>query len=499
MTESNRIEYKQELTDKLEKEVVAFLNYREGGIIYLGIDKNGNVVGINDSDAIQLKIKDRLKNNIQPSCLGLFDVIHETKEGKDIIRITLASGPEKPYYLKKQGMSEKGCFVRIGSASEPMPVRMIEELFAKRTRNSIGKIKSNRQDLNFAQLKIYYNESGYNLTDKFASNLELLTETGDYNYVAYLLSDRNGNSVKVAKYSGTNRVDLIESNEYGYCSLIKATKQVLDKLDLENRTATKITARERQDTRLWNSVAIREAVIYAIVHNDYSKEVPPKFEIFSDRLEITSAGGLPEGLNEDEFFEGYSVPRNKEIMRIYKDLEMVEYLGSGIPRILESYAEDCFKFTDNFLRMSFPAIEEITTEVEPQVTTQDKTLGTRGNDNSTPPVIPPVTMEVTPQVTPQVTTQDKTLITRENDNSTTPVTPPVTPPVKKLIMVISNEMRRKEIQEKLKLANKKNFIENYLQPAIKLGIIEMTIPHKPNSRLQKYRLTTLGKEIKESK
>ena len=200
MPESNRIEYKQELTDKLEKEVIAFLNYREGGIIYLGISKTGEVPGIDDCDSVQLKIKDRLKYNIQPSCLGLFDVIHEKRDDKDIIRITLASGPEKPYYLKRQGMSEKGCFIRIGSASEPMPLRMIEELFSKRTRNSIGKIKSNRQDLTFAQLKIYYEETGYRLIDKFAVNLELLTETGDYNYVAYLMADKNGNSVKVAKW-----------------------------------------------------------------------------------------------------------------------------------------------------------------------------------------------------------------------------------------------------------------------------------------------------------
>lgn len=130
-----------------------------------------------------------MKDNIQPSCLGLFDVIHEKREDKDIIRITLASGPEKPYYLRKQGMSEKGCFIRIGSASEPMPLRMIENLFSKRTRNSIGKIKSNRQDLTFAQLKIYYEETGYRLTDKFATNLELLTETGGYNYAAYLMAD----------------------------------------------------------------------------------------------------------------------------------------------------------------------------------------------------------------------------------------------------------------------------------------------------------------------
>ena len=82
--------------------------------------------------------------------------------------------------------------------------------------------------------------------------------------------------------------------------------------------------------------------------------MPPKFEIFLDRLEITSAGGLISGLNREEFFEGYSIPRNKEIMRIFKDLDMVEYLGSGIPRILKAYSKNCFKFTDNFLRMSFP-------------------------------------------------------------------------------------------------------------------------------------------------
>ena len=362
MTESNRIEYKQKLTDKLEKEVIAFLNYREGGIIYLGISDNGEVVGVKDCDAIQLKIKDRLKNNILPSCLGLFDVIHELRDGKDIICINIASGPEKPYYIKKYGMSEKGTFIRVGAATEPMPLRMIEELFSKRTRNSIGKIKSQRQDLTFAQLKIYYEETGYKLTDKFATNLELLTETGIFNYVAYLMADNNGNSIKVAKYAGIDRVDLVESNEYGYCSLIKASKQVLDKLDLENRTATKITSKERQDTRLWNSIAIREAVINAIVHNDYSNEVPPKFEIFSDRLEITSAGGLITGLSQPEFFEGYSIPRNKEIMRIFKDLEMVEYLGSGIPRILTAYPKDCFVFTDNFLRMVIPSVEQTVDE-----------------------------------------------------------------------------------------------------------------------------------------
>ena len=66
MQETNRIEFKQELSEGLEKEIVAFLNYREGGVVYIGIDKSGNILGVYDSDGDQLKIKDRLKNNILP-------------------------------------------------------------------------------------------------------------------------------------------------------------------------------------------------------------------------------------------------------------------------------------------------------------------------------------------------------------------------------------------------------------------------------------------------
>ncbi len=111
---------------------------------------------------------------------------------------------------------------------------------------------------------------------------------------------------------------------------------------MENPTATQITSKERENQRLWDPIALREAVINAFVHNDFTGEVPPKFEIFPDRIEITSTGGLPEGLSQEEFFEGFSVPRNKELMRVFKDLDMVEQLGSGIPRILENYDKECF-------------------------------------------------------------------------------------------------------------------------------------------------------------
>ena len=370
--ETNRVEFKRELTADLdlEKEVVAFLNYKEGGIIYIGIDDNGIPVGVDDIDGTMLKIKNRIRSNVAPSPLGLFDVSAEEMEGVRVIRIFLASGSEKPYYKAKFGMSTKGCFIRIGTAAEPMDTNMIEYLFSHRVRNSLRNIRSPRQDLTFRQLHIYYDSKGFRLNDNFAKSLDLLTEDGLYNYVAYLLADENGNSIKLAKYSGTDRVDLISNNEYGYCSLLKATESLLDKLNIENTVTSKITYPYRIDKTLWDKTAMRELVINAVVHNDYSNEIPPKVEIFSDRVEITSAGRLPEGMDKEDFFGGVSNPRNKELMRVFHYVEMVEALGSGMPRILQKYGRECFVFMHNFIRIVIPFEKDLEKALESTSTLQ---------------------------------------------------------------------------------------------------------------------------------
>lgn len=354
MIESNRVEFKKELNDSLEKEVVGFLNYFEGGEIYIGIADDGTIIGIENADDTQKRIIDRIKNNIFPSTMGLFDVITTSRDGHSIVKIIISSGPDKPYYIKKYGMSPNGCLIRVGTTVQQMTTEMIDCLYSKRTRNSLGKLISPRQDLTFKQLKIYYEENGYDLNDKFLSNLELFTEENIFNYAAYLLADENGVSMKVAKYSGTDKVDLIENAEFGYCSLIKATENVISRLDIENITKTEITSSLRKEKRLVDSTALREAVVNAIIHNDYSNGIPPVFEIFYDRIVITSSGGLPQELNQEEFFGGISAPRNKELMRVFKDVRLVEQLGSGVQRILKSYDKDIFGFSPNFLKVSFP-------------------------------------------------------------------------------------------------------------------------------------------------
>ena len=356
MTETNRIEFKRELTRDLdiEREVVAFLNYHEGGVVYIGIDDNSKPVGVKDIDGDMLKIKDRIRTGISPSPMGLFDVTTERIDDVPVIKVFVATGSEKPYYKTKYGLSERGCFLRVGTASEPMTTKQIEDLYAKRVRQSLKNIPSPDKDLTFRQLHIYYDSLHLELNKSFAKTLNLLTTDGEYNYVAYLLADTNSMSVKLAKYAGTDRDELIENHEYGYCSLLKATDQVLSRLHVENTVKSSIGYPFRTDTPLWNERAVRELVINAIVHNDYFNEVSPKFELFSDRLEITSAGTLPFGMSKADFFNGVSNPRNKELMRVFRDVDMVEALGTGMLRVLKVYKEENFVFMDNFIRVVIP-------------------------------------------------------------------------------------------------------------------------------------------------
>lgn len=359
--ESDRIEFKRELNNKLERSIVAFLNSKEGGVLYIGVDDDGSIYGVSNADAAQLAVIDRIKNNILPTTLGLFDIATEFHDGKIVIKIIVSSGAERPYYLKEYGMSPKGCFTRIGSGVQPMTTVMIDNMYMRRNRLTLVNMPSPRQNLTFTQLRYYYEAKGLTLGQRFEETLDLVDENGNYNYAAYLLADENGVSIKVAKYAGKDKVNLIENEEYGYCCLLKATDRILEKMLVENRTFAKITPKTRLEKKMINPKALSEAVINGIVHNDYSQEVPPVVEIYSDRLTITSNGGLMDNFTEEDFFHCISKPRNRVLMRVFKDAGMVEQLGSGVSRILSAYDKSVFHFTPNYLVVTFPFAEGFTT------------------------------------------------------------------------------------------------------------------------------------------
>ena len=441
-TETNRIENKEQLNEEFEQEVIAFLNYKEGGIIYVGVRKNGQVVGVQDVDLTQLQIKDRIKNNIQPSTLGLFDVVVETIDNKEVIKVVISSGTEKPYYLRKKGRTPEGCYIRVGSSKERMTERMIEEMFARRIKNSLKEILSPRQDLTFRQLKIHYEGNGMILNDNFARNLNLLTDEGKYNYNAYLLADENNISIKLVKYLGTSKMELIENQEYGYCCLITATQRILDRLTAENTVYAKIEYNGRKEVEMIDSKALKEAVINAMVHSDYTLTTTPIIELYSDRIEITSGGGLPQGLSQEEFLEGVTAPRNKELIRVFKDVDLIENIGSGVLRILDAYDKSCFKFMDHFLRVTFK-YRENPFEYDDTAKVESSKLGSKKSSK---------------------------LAVSE----------------KQILELCKTAKSLKEIAQHFGYKDVYKFKNNYINSLLEQNKLQMTIPDKPKSRNQKY-------------
>ena len=282
----------------------------------------------------------------------MFDIETLEKNNKKYLKITIAKGYETPYHIKGMGMTPDSCFIRVGSSNEKMDEHLINKMFRERTKNSLKNIISPRQDLTFRDLKIYYVEKGFEIGNNFEKQLGFYTTDGKYNYVAYLLADENSASIKVAKYVGDDVDELMENYEFGYCSLVKATYRVLEKFRTENKIYAKITYPERKEQPMYDYNAVREVIINAIVHNDWSTEYPPKFEFFSDRLEISSFGGIQSEFTEEEFLEGYSAPKNPELMRVFHDLELVEHLGTGIRRILKKYDKSIYNFFPHFIRVS---------------------------------------------------------------------------------------------------------------------------------------------------
>lgn len=357
--EDEKTELKRILNDAFEKEVDAFLNTL-GGQILIGIEDNGTVCGVENADQVALSIADRIRNNILPSAMGLFTVEIRQEEMRSYLVVTVAGGLERPYYLKKYGMTPNGCYTRIGTQASPMTQNMIDGFFSRRILNTLHNVVSPNQELTFTQLKIYYQEKGYDAAGSyFLKNLDLFTEDGKYNYAAYLMADHNGTSIKVARFRGTEKLDIVERNEFGRCCLIKSALNVLERLNVANTTVVRVGGKaQRQEIRLIDPAALREAVLNAIIHNDYINGAYPVFEIYDDRIEIISSGGLPVGLSEKEFFAGRSLPRNKELMRIFSDMDLCEQLGSGMKKILRIYPQSVFSVSEHFIDVRFDYAEE---------------------------------------------------------------------------------------------------------------------------------------------
>lgn len=358
--ETEKIELKEKINDQLVKEIEAFLN-TDGGTIYLGIQDNGNVVGVDNLDETLRKVSDIISDQIDPNAIDCVkpEVIFDAD--KVLIKINISKGYASLYCIKKYGFSSSGCHIRVGTTCKSMTLEMIKERFEKGVVNYDLMIKtpSYYGKISFNKLKLLFIESGYHLEDEsYEKNLKLRTLDGNYNYLAELLSDSNTVSLIFAKFKGLNKASYSERTDYGNQCLVIAYEKMKGRLEIENICKTITSVRPRKDIYLYDFDAVNEALINAIIHNDY-RITTPLVSFFDDRLEIISHGGLPVGLTKEEFFKGISRPRNEQLADIFKRLGIVEQTGHGIPTIIKKYGEQAFDIKDNYINVVIPFNKEV--------------------------------------------------------------------------------------------------------------------------------------------
>ena len=130
-------------------------------------------------------------------------------------------------------------------------------------------------------------------------------------------------------------------------------EKIKARLSAENICVSDTTVRPRNDIYLFDYDAVNEAVLNALVHNDWTV-TEPQISLFSDRMEILSHGGLPSGMSTEDFYEGISHPRNSTLMRVFLNIGLTEHTGHGVPTIIKKYGKEVFEITDNYIKCRIP-------------------------------------------------------------------------------------------------------------------------------------------------
>lgn len=347
--ETETIEFKKS-TGELKEGVVSLssmLNKHSDGTVYFGVKNDGEVIGQKIGDNTLRDISQMVANAIKPQIIPTITL--ELLDGKNVIKVH-AQGGEKPY-------SAFGRYY-IRSADEDRELSPIElRKIMQENENSdiIATQSADTQNLTFSQLKTLFATKGLTVNEtEFEQNLGFYNKNGQFNLMAELLSDKNNVSIKVVTFRGKDKSEITKRNEYGFKCLALSMDQVLSYMEAINDTKVVLNAHQREETKLFDFAAFKEAWQNACLHTKWSQLNPPAVYIFSDRIEIISTGGLADGLTKEEFFKGISRPVNAKLQKIFGQLGYVEQTGHGIPLIISKYGMQAFDITDNFVNVIIP-------------------------------------------------------------------------------------------------------------------------------------------------
>ena len=325
ITEGYHTGFEREYSDKTLEGIVAFAN-SEGGTLYIGVDDDGTVVGVEDLDEASRAAATGISDNIRPDIMPFVSVEGTRIDDRDVVEIRVHEGMNKPYFLKSKGPREGGVFTRRGPASIPASESYIYKMIRDEPNETYESSLSIRQNLTFEETARIFSERGIGFGQPQMSSMGLM-DGQMYTNLAFILSDQFDQDFRMALYEDDYKdsfVDRMESTG----SVLRQFEDAYRFVDRYNRRSSRIVGKYREDRRDYPEEVVREALINAVAHRDYSLRGSTLVSMFEDRLEITSMGGLYRNIGLDDIMLGVSSRRNERLASVLNRLDLMETYGT---------------------------------------------------------------------------------------------------------------------------------------------------------------------------
>lgn len=338
MKESPTVEFKRELTDAVKREIIAFAN-TQGGELYIGIEDDGTVIGLNNAHKTLEAVSSMLHDSIKPDILVHTHLSIKTLEEKEVVKIVVSLGTRRPYHLKNKGMKSSGVFIRYGTSVTNASEENIRQMIMESDGTNFETARSLQQELTFHEATAIFEKQGLKLGTEQQRTLGFLTVDGYYTNLGLLFSDQCEHSIKCARYLGNDKLDFQDRKEFKG-SILTQVEEVFEYLTLYNAKSAHFEGLQRVEQESFPSYALREALINAVTHRDYSFSGSILIHLFQNRLEIVSLGGLVKGLTLEDIELGVSQSRNPKLANVLYRLKWIESYGTGLQRMKESYKQN---------------------------------------------------------------------------------------------------------------------------------------------------------------
>jgi ATP-dependent DNA helicase RecG len=495
------LEYKESLSSSFARELVDFAN-TAGGKILLGVRDDGTVKGIADTNPLRARIQD-IARNCDPPVKILLQSIGE------VIVVTVRESESKPVQCSD------GYFWRQGAVTQKLSRDEIRDLFrsegAIRFDTSVCPKFRYPQDFDREKYNAWLGLSGITgrpSTEDVLVNIEAAERSGSkllFRNAGVLFFAKNARHFFNQAYitcllaKDTDKVHILDRKDFAG-GIVSDIEDSLRFIERNTRTAYRIEGLRREDVPEYPMKALREAITNAVMHRDWFIEGANVFmEIYTDRIEISSPGGLPKGMKFSDLGRK-SIRRNALLADLLHRITFIEKAGTGIKRMREEARDQhcpapIFEENGFFTAIFYPN-PEVRAQAGAKEAPSTAQVWTKKGPGRDQALAHEKTYEV--ESTPQVPLKYPTSAPQVTGQVTGQVAGQVSTEVLKMLGTISGVMSRAEIQAALGLKGRANFEERYLKPAIEMELIDMTRPDRPRSSRQRYRITAAGLALLEN-